>query len=108
MGVQKLNSVTSISSASVERSFSCLKRVKAYLRNKMGQDHHGSLCRIALHRHVLKEVENKNILHDNIVQRFLEKPRTLNFLFKKLHVTLVWLHASSSKWCTAAKIETRK
>ena len=29
----KLNSVISISSASVERSFSCLKRVKTYLRN---------------------------------------------------------------------------
>ena len=32
----KLNSVISISSASVEKSFSCLKRVKTYLCNKMG------------------------------------------------------------------------
>ena len=34
----KPNSVISISSASVERSFSCLKRVKTDLCNKMGQD----------------------------------------------------------------------
>ena len=55
----KLNSVTSISSASVERSFSCLKRVKTYLRSKMGQEHLGCLCRISLHKDVIKEVEEK-------------------------------------------------
>ena len=48
----KLNSAISISSASVERSFSCLKRVKTYFRNKMGQDRLGSLCRISLHKDV--------------------------------------------------------
>ena len=42
----QLHSVISISSAFVERSFSCLKRVKTYLRNKMGQEHLGCLCRI--------------------------------------------------------------
>ena len=78
----KLNSVISISSASVERSFSCLKRVKTYFRNKMGQDRLDPLCRISLHKDVLKEVEDKNILHDSIVQKFVEKPRRLNFLFK--------------------------
>ena len=78
----KLNSVISISSASVERSFSCLKRVKTYLRNKMGQERLGCLCRISLHKVAIKEVEDKNILHDRIVQKFMEKPRRLNFLFK--------------------------
>ena len=78
----KLSYVTSISSASVERSVFCLKRVKTYLRNKMGQDRLGSLCRISLHKDVLKEVEEKNILHDSIVQKFMEKPRRLNFPFK--------------------------
>ena len=78
----KLNSVLSISSASVERSFSCLKRVKTYLRNKMGQEHLGCLCRISLHKDVIKEVEDKNSLHDRIVQKVVEKPRRLNFLFK--------------------------
>ena len=78
----KLNSVIAISSASVERSFSCLKRVKTYLRNKMGQERLGSLCRISLHKDVLKEVEDENMLHDKIVQKFVEKPRRLNFHFK--------------------------
>ena len=78
----KLNSVISISSASVERSFSYLKRVKTYLRNNMGQERLGCLCRILLHKDVIKEVEDKSILHDRIVQKFVEKPRRLNFPFK--------------------------
>ena len=78
----KIKSVVSISSASVKRSFSCLKRVKTYLRNKMGQERLGCLCRISLHKDVMKEVEDRNILHDRIVQKFVEKPARLNFLFK--------------------------
>ena len=60
----KLNSVMSISSASVERLFSCRKRVKTDLCNKMGQECLQCLCRISLHKDVIKEVEDKNILHD--------------------------------------------
>ena len=80
--VLTLHSVISISGASVERSFSCLKRVKTYLRNKLGQECLGCLCRISLHKDIIKEVEDTNILHDRIVQKFVEKPRRLNCLFK--------------------------
>ena len=76
-----INSVISISSSSVERSFSCLTRVKTYLHNNMGQEHLGCLCRISLHKDVIKEVEDKNSLHDRIVQKFVERPRRLTFLF---------------------------
>ena len=48
--ILKLNSVISIPSASLEGSFSCLKRVKTYLRNKIGQKRLGCLCRISLHK----------------------------------------------------------
>ena len=81
----KLNSVISISSASVERSFPCLKRVKTYLRNKMGQERLGCLWKTSLLKDVIKEVEDENILHDRIVQKFMEKPRRVNFLFKYMH-----------------------
>ena len=49
-----LNSTIAISSSSVERSFSCLKRIKTYLRNRMEQDRLGCLCRIS----VLKDILN--------------------------------------------------
>jgi len=78
----KLNSVISICSTSVERSFSCLKRGKTYLHNKIGQERLGCLCRISLHKDVIKEVEDKTILHDRIFQKCVENPRRLSFLFK--------------------------
>ena len=78
----KLNSAIAVSSASVERSFSCLRRVKTYLRNKMGQERLGSLCRISIHKDLLKELEDTKKLHDLIAEKFIEKPRRLNFLYK--------------------------
>ena len=78
----KLNASIAISSASVERSFSCLKRVKTYLRNKMGQERLGALSRISIHKDILKELENKKVLHDLILNKFVEKPRRLNFQYK--------------------------
>ena len=52
----------------------------------MGQERLGSLCRISLHKGVLKKVEDENMLLDKIVQKFMEKPRRLNFHFKWLHI----------------------
>ena len=42
----KLNGVIAVSSASAERSLSCLGRVRSYLRSKMNDDRLGCLCRI--------------------------------------------------------------
>ena len=78
----KLNASIAVSSASVERSFSCLKRVKTYLRNTMGQGRLGSLCRISTHKNILKELEDQNLLTDLVIEKFIRKPRRLNFLYK--------------------------
>ena len=77
----ELNSVISISSASNERSFSCLKTVKTYLGNKMGQDRLGSLCRISLHKDILKDVDENNIFHDSIVQKFFGEAKEIGHSF---------------------------
>ena len=55
----KLNAVMAVSSASAERSFSCLGRVKSYLRNSMGDQRLSSLCRISIHKDILKENRTK-------------------------------------------------
>ena len=78
----KLNGTMAISSASVERTFSCLNRVKTYLRSKMGQERLGSLCRISIHKDILNELEDQHQLHSLIVDKFAEKPRRLDFLYK--------------------------
>ncbi len=78
----KMNGVLSTTSASVERSFSCLKRVKSYLRNTMSQGRLSSLCRISIHKDILSRKEDAGTLHEEVVKRFVEKPRRLAFLYK--------------------------
>ena len=78
----KINGVIAISSASVERSFSCLCRGKTYLLGNMGQERLGSLCRISIHKDNFKKLEEKKKLHDLIAEKFIDKPRRLNFLHK--------------------------
>ena len=65
--------------ASVERSFSCLKRVKTYLRTTMGQDRLSCLCRISIHKDILKSMEDANQLHELVLAKFVEIPRRLDF-----------------------------
>ena len=77
-----MNGVTAISSASFERSFSLLRRVKKYLRGNMGQEWLGSLCRISIHKDILKELGEKKKLHNLIAEKFIDKPRRLNCLYK--------------------------
>ena len=48
----RMNGVIAISTASVEQSFSCLHRVKTYLRGNIGQECLGSLCRISIHKDI--------------------------------------------------------
>ena len=71
----KMNGVIAISSASVEQTFSCLCGVESYLCSNMGQERLGSLCRISIHKDILKELEEKKQLHDLIAEKFIEKPR---------------------------------
>ena len=78
----KMNGVFSLTSASAERSFSCLKRVKTYLRATMTQDRLSSLCRISIHKHILKSKKDDNTLHDMVLDKFVEKPRRLAFPYK--------------------------
>ena len=78
----KLNAVIAVSSASAERSFSCLGRVKSCLRSTMSDGRLGSLCRISIHKDILKEKEDQKQLHKLVLEKFIEKPRRLNFQFR--------------------------
>ena len=71
------NATIAISSSSVERSFSCLKRIKTYLRNRMEQDRLRCLCRISAYKDILKELDNRSLLHSLILDKFIEKSRRL-------------------------------
>ena len=57
----KMNGAFSLIYASAERSFSCLKRVKTYLRAIMIPDRLSSLCRVSIHKDILKSKKDDNI-----------------------------------------------
>ena len=77
-----------MSSASVERSSSCLKRVKTYLRTTMGQNRLSCLCRISIHKNILKSMEDANQLHELVLAKFVEEPTVYTYLYYKLNFPL--------------------
>ena len=78
----EMNDVFPLTSASAERSFSCLKRVKTYLIATMTQDRLSSLCRISIDKDILKSNKDAHTLHEQVLVKFAEKPRRLAFLYK--------------------------
>lgn len=63
--------VIPVTTASAERSFSTLKRVKTYLRNSMGEDRLGALA--------LASVYREKVEPDKIIDTFIKKNRRINF-----------------------------
>lgn len=64
--------VIPVTTASVERSFSTLKRLKTYLRNKTGEDRFTSIALMTVHRNVHVNVEE-------IVIQYIQGPTRLRF-----------------------------
>ncbi len=69
-------------SAGVERSFSCLKRLKSYTRNTMGQGRLSSLAQLAIERTLVKSLEKTPSWYDRVTEHFLEKERRAEFTYK--------------------------
>ena len=71
-----------VTSAGVERSFSCLKRLKSYTRNTMGQGRLSSLALLAIERTMVKSLEKTPTWYDRVTDHFLEKERRAEFRYK--------------------------
>uniref|UniRef100_A0A8C5DNQ5 Zinc finger MYM-type protein 1 n=1 Tax=Gouania willdenowi TaxID=441366 RepID=A0A8C5DNQ5_GOUWI len=69
-------------SAGVERSFSCLKRLKSYTRNTMGQGRLSSLALLAIERTLVKSLEKTPGWYDRVTDHFLLKECRVEFTFK--------------------------
>src|SRR5678816_3657010 len=68
--------VLSVSTATVERTFSTLRRLKTYLRNSVGEDRITGLALLSIHRDLSTEVNNENILN-HLSQKARELKLTL-------------------------------
>ncbi|KAL2083744.1 hypothetical protein ACEWY4_021517 [Coilia grayii] len=70
-------------STSAERSFSCLKRIKTYLRNTCGQDRLVNLAKISINSVVVDDLKASGKFYDAVIDHFAEmKDRRMAFLFK--------------------------
>lgn len=71
-------------SSSVERSFSCLKRLKTFTRNATSQNRLSTLATIALHRDVLSTQSEAQTFYEDIIDRFAAlKDRRIELVYKK-------------------------
>lgn len=61
--------------ATVERSFSTLRRVKTWLRSTMGEERLSGLCLMSVHRKLVQE--NKNNILKEVLDKFAANPRRL-------------------------------
>lgn len=72
-----------VSTASVERSFSALKRIKTYCRNTVGQDRLSSLALLSIEKELLLQLEKDPKWHDRVMEHFATaKQRRAEFFYQ--------------------------
>ncbi|XP_034076957.1 zinc finger MYM-type protein 1-like [Gymnodraco acuticeps] len=71
-----------VSTASVERSFSALKRIKSYSRSTTGQVRLSDLALISIEKELLIALKAKDQLHDDAIKFFIQKDRRMDFVFR--------------------------
>ena len=64
-----------VSTSSVERSFSALKRIKTHARNSTGQDRLGALALMSIEKGLLLELKSKDKLYDAAIAHFTKTDR---------------------------------
>ena len=69
-------------SAGAERSFSCLKRIKTYTRNAMGQERLTNLAIILIEKKMLKSLKEDPVWYDQVTDIFAAQTRRIDLIFK--------------------------
>ena len=79
----QLISTIPTSTASVERSFSSLKRIHTYCRSTQTQERMNSLNVISIEKElVFKLRANRNKFYEDVINKFTEKEGRIEFEFK--------------------------
>jgi hypothetical protein len=68
--------------SSAERSFSALRRIQNYLRSTQGQERLSSLALLSIEKSVLLEMKEKTSFYDRVIEKFVEKNRRIEFVYK--------------------------
>ncbi|CAH1109421.1 unnamed protein product [Psylliodes chrysocephalus] len=71
-------------SVSAERNFSCLKRIKTYLRNTMTQERLSGLAMLSIEQELLSNLTTDPQFYDQIIDKFATlKDRRIDLIYKK-------------------------
>ncbi|XP_036373211.1 uncharacterized protein si:ch211-89o9.6 isoform X2 [Megalops cyprinoides] len=70
-----------VTTASVERAFSALRRIKTYVRNTTGRSQLSALASIAIEKQVLMDLKTSDQLYDRVIEKFIQKDRRMDFVF---------------------------
>lgn len=71
-------------SVSVEKSFSCLERIKAYSRNTISQEGMSSLANISIQKELLAHIIKKRPFYEDITDKFASlKERSIDLIYQK-------------------------
>lgn len=69
--------------ASVERSFSALKRINSYQRSTQGQERLSGLSLMSIEKELLIQVMANSVkFYQNVIKNFVKKDRRMDFIFK--------------------------
>lgn len=68
--------------ASVERSFSTLKRIKTYTRSTMNQNRLSDLAILSIEKTLLKDLKSNPLFYSDVINIFIEKSRRIDLVFK--------------------------
>lgn len=68
--------------ATVERTFSALKRIKSFCRATQGQERLSALSLISIEKELLWDLKLKSTFYDDVVKKFTEKERRAELTFK--------------------------
>ena len=70
-----------VTTCTIERSFSTLRRVKTWIRSTTSDDRLSGLCMMSVHRK--KNSENKDKFIETVINQFGQEPRRLQLLFQE-------------------------
>ena len=68
--------------ASVERSFSALKRIKNFYRSSMLQERLSSLGIISIEKKRLHHLKDTNGFYNAVIEEFIKKDRRMDFAYR--------------------------
>jgi hypothetical protein len=68
--------------ASVERSFSALKRIKTYQRSTQNEERLSGLAILSTEKDVLHQLKSTATFYDDVITKFTKQKRGMDFTFK--------------------------